>query len=210
MEKIGRYELDTLTENDILTVYLTGHGDYGENSFNDYGGWLADESKYSDSALVQQLLTLNIGILHLIVQRNIAYSFTNDDNTHNNGSDHYNNILTKDPPFYAVLSADDIDDDAVENYQIDRYTDRWAFAVNGGDMVSCDLNGDGYISMYEAHSYAISDNSTDPSYIPYQDSKPTCLKHDLSITGTLPSNPCIQTDLYIKDNSQQMIGVKNT
>lgn len=192
-----------LTENDILTVYLTGHGNFPLDYSFSYGGWLADDVSYSDSYLVRQLLELNVNILNFIVQRNIVFSFTNVDDPH-----YCNNILTLNPHFYAVLSTDDVDD-ATPNYQIDGYTERLADAVNG-NVMECDLNGDGYISMHEAHTYATSNNSTNPSYRPYQESWSTCVKYDLSLTGTLPSNPCIQTDLYMKDNYADFGGEPNT
>ena len=183
-----------LTENDILTVYITGHGSFPQNNSYNYCGFMV-EGHYSDRALIAHLLEFNVGVLHLIVQRSIAWSFTNVSSRY-----YCNNILTMNPHFGAVLSADDTEFMPVQNDLIDEYTDRWSFAVNGGDMGGCDINGDGYISMHEAHSYAITNNSSNPSCRPYQDSWPTCLKHDLSITSTLPNNPCIQTDLYIKDN----------
>ena len=196
-----------LTENDILTVYLTGHGDYPQDYSFNYVGWLADNVRYSDAYLVQQLLGLNIGTLHLIVQRNIAYSFTYEDKITPYDTIEYNNILTKNPHFHAVLSADDVH--ATPNYYIDEYTERWADAVNG-NATGFDLNGDGYTSMYEAHTYAISNHSTSPYYRFYQESLPVCLKYNLSLTGTLPNNPCIFSDLYMKDNYADYGGEPNT
>ena len=173
-----------LTENDILVVYLTGHGDFPlDYSFN-YFGTLVD-GNYYDGTLVHQLSALNVGILNMIIQRNSTYYLLN-----------YNNIINHNTPFYTVISADDTRHNSYG--YIDEYTSRWAQAVNNDGLY--DLNNDGHTSMYEAHSYAISNNS-DQYYYPYQDSKPVCLIHDLSLKGTLPSNPCIQSDLYIKDNS---------
>lgn len=177
-----------LSEDDILVVYITGHGDFTLSLPNAvYSGFLADDS-FGDSFLISHLSQFNVGVLNMVVQRKATEYF----------NEHLINSIN-DIPTKVIISSDDVDH-RESNNSIDEFTFRWAEALNGVNMGECDLNSDGNISMYEAFSYA-KDGSNNPLYRPFQSCRPACLKHSLTLTEELSDyTHCILTDLYIKDN----------
>lgn len=188
------YDISNVIKNeDVLLVYITGHGDNAPNMYCNYFGVLTD-GIYHDSQLVGKLKSMDIGILNFIVQRSGTYFLSENDSTQ---------FLSDTIHFHSVLSYDDVVGTITDSLSIDQYTYHWTEAVNCGNISISDLNNDGYTSMYEAHRYAATNNTrAKPSYRPYQNSHPVCLVHALTLTDTISHELCLSSDLYIKDNSE--------
>lgn len=192
---------NVLTEDDILLVYLTGHGNAVYDFSSTYFGVVMGENDmYTDNTLFQRLSALNASILNLIVQRNYTHYFTHSDT-----------ILYNHASYQTVISCVDFPTtDSLDSLLFDPYTFHWLTAVNDGDL-QADINSDGYISMYEAHSYATANSPYIGSpYMPKQNSKPICLKHDLTLINTILNDPCIASDLCIRDNTSDLGAEPNT
>lgn len=190
IDKIFQDISDVLTEDDILLVYLTGHGNaIFDFSTTFFGMVMGENIMYFDRELFLNLAELNAGFLNLIVQRNYEFYFTHSDT-----------VLYNNASFQTVISCDDNGHVNPNSHIIDEYTYNFTNAVNR--VNTADLNADGYISMYEAHNYAVSSTTcADPSYRPSQNSQPVCLRHALTVSGTISNDPCVSSDLFIKDNS---------
>ncbi|MBO5619792.1 MAG: T9SS type A sorting domain-containing protein [Paludibacteraceae bacterium] len=173
-----------LTESDILTVYLTGHGHHTSDIRNRYYAGVLSDSDYPDGELIRKFSSLNMEILNLIVQREDTY--------------YLQDCVLPRVACNIVMTYDQTN--TQDDIAIDDFTNFFTYAVSAGDM-SCDLNNDGVISMYEANSYVrLNSFNNDHRFWPHCVSRPTCLDHDLTLNGTIPNEPCIQSDLYMKDN----------
>lgn len=179
-----------ISENDMLFVYMTGHGDMTVPTIHQtqYSGFLQD-GHYNDNDLVDRISSLDVNIVNVVIQRNCAdylYDKLYSNNTQNKVCSYVHS---------GFGEAD---------YIIDEYTERFVNAIYNVEE-NIDMNLDGFISMYEAHEFALTNtNNTGEQY-----SKPYCLKHELSINSLKGDEPCVQSNLYIKDNTDDYGGEPN-
>lgn len=169
-----------IQEQDILFVYLTGHGSFTVDLQGLYVGFLQDD-RYLDDELIRNLVSLPAEIQNIVVQRTATTYLESQLSTRLIQASH--KVVCS----YARIGFEE------SSGLIDEYTDRLVNSFTY-EMPDVDLNSDGHISMYEAHIYALDNNSG------LQDSYPLCLKDEINLDGQNLENTCIQSDLFIKDN----------
>lgn len=205
-----------ISANDQIFIYITGHGvlPVGQDSQTpntsntchdvSHCAWYSalrqspyyTPSLFSDCDLAGHISELNANIYNIVIQREDPFL----------QECLWDQLVPREiyPQRHCVIS-NATRTNRLENVQYDEYTYQWLSAVNqetpDGTPIVSDLDEDGYISMYEAHVFICASDS-DYHSTPLQESNPPCLKYDLSLEGTLSSTPCLQADLYMKDNGE--------